>query len=103
MDLGGGLLPADLISAPGPLDLASDALQRLDLLVGRQALVVQVVHVRPNARILLQQRLPQCLQPQPWLTSMHWIGKEHCIAVLQLCSSSEQYDHLAQGFLANIS
>jgi len=60
-----GLLAADLVGAPGALDLAADALQRLDLLVRRHAAVVQLVHVVPDARILLQQRLPQRLRAPP--------------------------------------
>ena len=60
--LRGGLLAPDLVGAPGALDLTADALQGLDLLVGRHTLVVQVVHLRADARVLLQQRLPQRLQ-----------------------------------------
>ena len=49
-----GLLAADFIRTPGALDLAFDAVQALQLLVGAHTAVVQPVHIRPDPGILLQ-------------------------------------------------
>lgn len=46
--LWGGLLPADLICPPGSLDLGSDCLQQLYLLIWTHALVVQLIKVPPD-------------------------------------------------------